>query len=62
MMNHRDLMQFLLFILVNKNHVLLLKIIIVLEQHRHDKELNGNLVQASFDGIHRPVQSTFDGL
>ncbi|CAF2265923.1 unnamed protein product [Rotaria magnacalcarata] len=31
-----------------------------IEQRVHDKNSNGNLVQASFDGLVKPMQSTFD--
>lgn len=34
---------------------------IVLEQHLGDKHSNTNIVQASFDGLIKPVQSTFNG-
>ena len=55
-------MQFSLFTSVTNSkeifHRKIVRFFFFVEQHRNDST---NLVQMSFDGIHRPVQSAFDG-
>jgi hypothetical protein len=67
MMNHLDHMQFLPYILVCsrlcKSFVIFNYIFVnfFIEQRLRDKNSNSTIVQASYDGLAKPLQSNFDG-